>query len=1292
MTRYLHKLFLIATALTACEHESVLDRVAKHEMPEPQPQPTPAPQPQPTRPGGGTTMTLDPGALIIPTGSAYQDECGAVSTFGLVYDVLRANTWLAANGYSPITVHYAYNSEKFSPNRCVPTNLDTPPSPHTAPYTTDPKWNDGCDFRLQNALAAPATQIDNTQGYNSAKDIGCTAAPTPSNSNACKFSTFNTSSDADVHPGYSNRTVTHPGTTVNNIGFLGGPFVIQASDAQLFTWLLAGKCSAADGKKCSSAGATFIAKDPYGNNIDFSPFRCGTTGCTGSFPVQTGSNYGQPSTVCSGSEYGLNGVNPSPPHAPTQHHLVRVFRANHTVTVPASLDDNRQLQNTPPRLALLSYFNALKTGDPTKKITSNVTTGILEQYLTNAGLDFNGAQGCPVGGYNAGNSAICPHGATPGQIYDYFDFADLKNNLETNVDANGNPYYAAVWAPHWDSYASSFSPPTGDETTAISDLYTWLDSQTSGFMAECASIESIEGAYAGASAYNEQTTPFLTTGGSLFGITRDSNELTDSGNLHNCNDPDASTTSECAYFGYPGDPYSQMADYMWHAPYGRVNSYLPNASQSSSYIAGVSSLVSEFSRPDNAKTGAAGVAPTPTLARSSTKLVYDYLIYGFKQSNTSKGGIHYLAGHDQTSYIGGNLAVLQTLLQLGNQQVTVTPTNTEVSRGTPVLATINNTAAIVQGTFESIVPAPAVPKVNSDTDVATWTFPYNKGHVRAYPTANITTTVSSFNSEAAMFDAATEIPPANISGCASHYTASCRTVFTTVTANCSAYSTPCTQYYLDNSSDRATAGLPNLIANGLNATNQTTVISKIMAGSPSGGSYVPALGGIDRSTPAVIGPSTIAGGARPTMIYVGGTDGMLHAFCGSITGPCDQLGRELWAYLPRTVLPNLRYNDQTLAVVQGSAHVIDALGDFYNTGSPSYRTILTFQTGGGTPGTAGQTPAVYALDITDPTAPHVLWEYTTPAVRGNYELGIGMRLAAGSVQNVPPSGLNKIVTVAQTNNGGVLGAGDVVTAIDTETGLKLWQVGYQYPVPPRVSGTAVPGSGVPGGAVGIDKTGAGFMTDVVYGDLYGDVWELSAKDGTTSLNVGSPLFSATTNGHPFGAQPAIYNNGGQQYAVLGTGGYFDPSDGTSWASGTQFIVSIRLSPTVTTTLNESSGSPNVPIELTLAANQNVYSEVLIVGTQFFATTDTTDVNNAAYGTTGAPTGMSYSEAMTGGAAQTQTIVGGAASIVANSTTLYSSSAAGLQQLNNGATSTTGTRVSYDGAQATVSRSLWLRSE
>src|SRR5207302_5713132 len=66
------------------------------------------------------------GALIIPMQSTFQDPCGIVSAYGLIYKVLQADDTLAQQGKQRITVHWVY-APKNSPNRCIPTNLQAPP-------------------------------------------------------------------------------------------------------------------------------------------------------------------------------------------------------------------------------------------------------------------------------------------------------------------------------------------------------------------------------------------------------------------------------------------------------------------------------------------------------------------------------------------------------------------------------------------------------------------------------------------------------------------------------------------------------------------------------------------------------------------------------------------------------------------------------------------------------------------------------------------------------------------------------------------------------------------------------------------------------------------------------------------------------------------------------------------------------------------------------------------------------------------------------------------------------------
>jgi type IV pilus assembly protein PilY1 len=158
---------------------------------------------------------------------------------------------------------------------------------------------------------------------------------------------------------------------------------------------------------------------------------------------------------------------------------------------------------------------------------------------------------------------------------------------------------------------------------------------------------------------------------------------------------------------------------------------------------------------------------------------------------------------------------------------------------------------------------------------------------------------------------------------------------------------------------------------------------------------------------------------RETAIYVGANDGMLHAFTswrynsdtGSYSQPSgrETIGEELWAYIPQSLLPHLKWlpdPDYThVYYVDFKPKVFDArIGDpLVAGGDPTWRTLLIcgFNMGGKNIWAEGDFndgnglttrqfyPAYVCIDITDPINPKVMWErsYTelgmtrgTPAV------------------------------------------------------------------------------------------------------------------------------------------------------------------------------------------------------------------------------------------------------------------------------------------------------------------------
>jgi len=148
---------------------------------------------------------------------------------------------------------------------------------------------------------------------------------------------------------------------------------------------------------------------------------------------------------------------------------------------------------------------------------------------------------------------------------------------------------------------------------------------------------------------------------------------------------------------------------------------------------------------------------------------------------------------------------------------------------------------------------------------------------------------------------------------------------------------------------------------------------------------------------------------RENVVYVGANDGMLHAFTswvydsasGTYTQPTsttEQIGDELWAYVPQSLLPHLKWlpsPDYThVDYVDLKPKVFDAKIDHDNNPSTpdEWRTLLLaglnmggkhiqvsddFDYNNGTPDEIRDFyPTYVCMDVTDPRNPRLLWERT----------------------------------------------------------------------------------------------------------------------------------------------------------------------------------------------------------------------------------------------------------------------------------------------------------------------------
>ena len=144
------------------------------------------------------------------------------------------------------------------------------------------------------------------------------------------------------------------------------------------------------------------------------------------------------------------------------------------------------------------------------------------------------------------------------------------------------------------------------------------------------------------------------------------------------------------------------------------------------------------------------------------------------------------------------------------------------------------------------------------------------------------------------------------------------------------------------------------------------------------------------------------------MVYVGGNDGMLHAFYAETdltktVGNNNALkaAREAWAFVPTAVmskmpaLASVNYDNGHQYFVDGSP----VMADVYDKGEGKWKTILV---GGFNKGGKGY----YALDITDPEAPKALWQTSDTSMGYSYGKPLVTKLPDGTWAVMLTSGYN----------------------------------------------------------------------------------------------------------------------------------------------------------------------------------------------------------------------------------------------------------------------------------------------
>ncbi len=256
--------------------------------------------------------------------------------------------------------------------------------------------------------------------------------------------------------------------------------------------------------------------------------------------------------------------------------------------------------------------------------------------------------------------------------------------------------------------------------------------------------------------------------------------------------------------------------------------------------------------------------------------------------------------------------------------------------------------------------------------------------------------------------------------------------------------------------------------------------------------------------------------SRLPTLYAAANDGMLHAFDG-------ETGQERWAYVPPIVLPELwRLADTDYAnnhrfYLDGPMMISDAYVD------GSWKTILIGAMGKGGRG-------YYALDITDPSDPKPLWNFTADNnnnIGYSYGTPFIAKLANGTWVAIVTSGYNNVPEGSKYSSADGKG---YVFVLNLADGSVLKTISTNVGSPGNPSGLAR--INVKVDDFSVDDTAVG----VYGGDLLGNMWrfDLDAGTATKLADFGSSK--------PIMAAPEIADVEGKKAVYFGTGRYLGEDD------------------------------------------------------------------------------------------------------------------------------------------------------
>lgn len=309
---------------------------------------------------------------------------------------------------------------------------------------------------------------------------------------------------------------------------------------------------------------------------------------------------------------------------------------------------------------------------------------------------------------------------------------------------------------------------------------------------------------------------------------------------------------------------------------------------------------------------------------------------------------------------------------------------------------------------------------------------------------------------------------------------------------------------------------------------------------------------------------------RTPRVYVGGNDGMLHAFNA-------KTGVEEFAFIPSAVFNKL--NKLTGSNYSHEFYVdgTPVVGDVFT--GKEWRTILvgTLKAGG---------KSIFALDITKPGKEELLWEFDDSRL-GESNVKMGYSFAQPTIARLHTGKWAVVIGNGYESEGHTSGKA-ALFIIDALKGNLLKSL--------EVQGTVGVANGLSTAKLG-DFNADGVADYAYAGDLQGNVWRFDLlrsgrsvddpftrdDDSETAISDfkvaygGKPLFSATSSNNgsrqPITSAPSLVRHptGTGYLVIFGTGKFFETSDKEGDKSMPQSVYGIWDKQT----LGEAASNPNI---------------------------------------------------------------------------------------------------------------------